>query len=295
MNEPKRAPAPPPVREPVRHVGPPPAGELPALLIEHATKRFVVGRKKKPVIAVNDVSMSIRRGEIYGILGANGSGKSTLIRLVSTLLTLDDGRVEVFGHDIEREEMAVKQLINRVSVDAAFFKKLSPHENLAYAARLYGMDAKLARRQVVEILARLGVGEKRLDRPVEQMSRGMQQKVAIARALLTSPTILLLDEPTTGLDPRSKLDVQAFIEEVRDSHDATIVLTTHDLAEAERLCDRIALINDGRVVAEGTPGELKALVARDYGKEPTLDAVFMTFTGRSLDDDIDEGKEDDDE
>ena len=295
MNEPKRAPAPPPVREPVRHVGPPPAGELPALLIEHATKRFVVGRKKKPVVAVNDVSVSIRRGEIYGILGANGSGKSTLIRLVSTLLTLDGGRVEVFGHDIEREEMAVKQLINRVSVDAAFFKKLSPHENLAYAARLYGMDAKLARRQVVEILARLGVGEKRLDRPVEQMSRGMQQKVAIARALLTSPTILLLDEPTTGLDPRSKLDVQTFIEEVRDTHDATIVLTTHDLAEAERLCDRIALINDGRVVAEGTPDELKTLVSRDYGKEPTLDAVFMTFTGRSLDDDVDEAKEDDDE
>ena len=295
MNEPKRAPAPPPVREPVRHVGPPPAGELPALLIEHATKRFVVGRKKKPVVAVNDVSVSIRRGEIYGILGANGSGKSTLVRLVSTLLTLDGGRVEVFGHDIEREEMAVKQLINRVSVDAAFFKKLSPHENLAYAARLYGMDAKLARRQVVEILARLGVGEKRLDRPVEQMSRGMQQKVAIARALLTSPTILLLDEPTTGLDPRSKLDVQTFIEEVRDTHDATIVLTTHDLAEAERLCDRIALINDGRVVAEGTPDELKTLVSRDYGKEPTLDAVFMTFTGRSLDDDVDEAKEDDDE
>lgn len=295
MNEPKRAPAPMPAREPVRRVGPPPAGELPALLIEHATKRFVVGRKKKPVLAVNDVSMSIRRGEIYGILGANGSGKSTLIRLLSTLLTLDGGRVEVLGHDIEREEMAVKQLINRVSVDAAFFKKLSPHENLAYAARLYGMDAKLARRQVVEILGRLGVGEKRLDRPVEQMSRGMQQKVAIARALLTSPTILLLDEPTTGLDPRSKLDVQAFIEEVRDTHDATFVLTTHDLAEAQRLCDRIAVINDGRVVTEGTPDELKTLVARDYGQEPTLDAVFMTFTGRSLDDDADEAQEDDDE
>ena len=295
MNEPKRAPAPPSVREPVRHVGPPPAGELPALLIEHATKRFVVGRKKKPVVAVNDVTLSIRRGEIYGILGANGSGKSTLIRLVSTLLTLDDGRVEVFGHDIEREEMAVKQLINRVSVDAAFFKKLSPHENLAYAAGLYGMDVKAARGQVVEILARLGIGAKRLNRPVEQMSRGMQQKVAIARALLTSPTILLLDEPTTGLDPRSKLDVQTFIEEVRDIHDATIVLTTHDLAEAERLCDRIALLNDGRMVAEGTPDELKALVERDHGQEPTLDAVFMTFTGRSLDDDIDEAKEDDDE
>ncbi len=286
-----------PVRQPVRRVGPPPAGEQPAMLIEHATKRFEVGnrRKRKTVLAVNDVSMSIRRGEIYGVLGANGSGKSTLIRLISTLLTIDAGRIEVLGHDVARDEMAVKRLINRVSVDAAFFKKLSPHENLAYAARLYGMDPKQARVQSTAILARLGIGPKRLDRPLEQMSRGMQQKVAIARALLTSPTILLLDEPTTGLDPRSKLDVQAFVEEVRDTHDATIVLTTHDLAEAERLCDRIALINDGRMVAEGTPDELKALVARDYGRQPTLESVFMTFTGKSLDDDIGEDDETDDE
>jgi ABC-2 type transport system ATP-binding protein len=283
------------VREPLRHVGPPPPGEQPALLLEHATKRFIVGRRKKAVVAVNDVTISIRRGEIYGILGANGSGKSTLIRLVSTLLTLDGGRVEVLGHDIERDEMAVKQLINRVSVDAAFFKKLSPHENLAYAARLYGLDARRARAEAITILARLGIGEKRLGRPVEQMSRGMQQKVAIARALLTSPTVLLLDEPTTGLDPRSKLDVQTFIEEVRDTHDATILLTTHDLAEAERLCDRIALINDGRIVAEGTPAELITMVARDYGKEPNLESVFMTFTGKSLDDDIDDDKNEDDE
>ena len=285
--------APAPALEPLRHVGPPPPGEQPALLLDHATKRFIVGRKKKAVVAVNDVTISIRRGEIYGILGANGSGKSTLIRLVSTLLTLDGGRVEVLGHDIERDEMAVKQLINRVSVDAAFFKKLSPHENLAYAARLYGLDARKARAEAITILARLGIGEKRLGRPVEQMSRGMQQKVAIARALLTSPTVLLLDEPTTGLDPRSKLDVQTFIEEVRDTHDATILLTTHDLAEAERLCDRIGLINDGRMVAEGTPAELIAMVARDYGKEPTLESVFMTFTGKSLDDDIDDDNEDD--
>ena len=113
-----------------------------AVLVEHLTKSFVVGRRKKPVIAINDVSLTIRRGEIYGVLGANGSGKSTLIRLMSTLLTLDKGKVEVFGHDIERDEMAVKRLINRVSVDAAFFKKLSPYENLVYAARLYGLDAK---------------------------------------------------------------------------------------------------------------------------------------------------------
>ena len=264
-----------------------------ALLVEHVTKRFIVGRKRKPVVAVHDMSLRIRRGEIYGVLGANGSGKSTLIRLVSTLLTLDSGRVEVFGHDIERDEMAVKRLINRVSVDAAFFKKLSPHENLTYAARLYGMDARLARREAIAILARLGIGEKRLNRPLEQMSRGMQQKVAIARALLTSPTLLLLDEPTTGLDPRSKLDVQAFIEELRDSHDATIVLTTHDLDEADRLCDRIAVINDGRMVAEDTPDGLKAMVAEQYGLPPTLESVFMTFTGKSLDDDIGDDDNDD--
>lgn len=268
---------------------------VPALLVEHLTKRFVIGRKRKSVVAVNDITLTIRRGEIYGVLGANGSGKSTFIRLVSTLLTLDEGKVEVFGHDIERDEMAVKRLINRVSVDAAFFKKLSPHENLTYAARLYGMDAKAAKLDAVRILARLGIGEKRLNRPLEQMSRGMQQKVAIARALLTSPTLLLLDEPTTGLDPRSKLDVQAFIEELMGTHDATIVLTTHDLDEAERLCDRIALINDGRLVAEDTPDGLKAMVAERYGLEPTLNSVFMTFTGKSLDDDIgdDDNNEDD--
>jgi ABC-2 type transport system ATP-binding protein len=268
---------------------------VPALLAEHITKRFVVGRKRKAVIAVNDVSLRLSRGEIYGVLGANGSGKSTLIRLFSTLLTLDAGRVEVFGHDIEREEMAVKRLINRVSVDAAFFKKLSPHENLIYAARLYGMDAHQARADAIRILARLGIGEKRLGRPLEQMSRGMQQKVAIARAMLTSPVLMLLDEPTTGLDPRSKLDVQTFIEELRDEHDATIVLTTHDLDEAHRLCDRIAIINDGRIVVEDTPAGLMAMVAEEYGKEPTMESVFMTFTGRSLDEDVSEDEENEDD
>ena len=188
--------------------------------------------------------------------------------------------------------MAVKRLINRVSVDAAFFKKLSPMENLLFAARLYGLDARAARAEATRILGRLGIAEKRVGRPVEQMSRGMQQKVAIARALLTSPSLLLLDEPTTGLDPRSKLDVQSFIEELRESHDATIVLTTHDLAEAERLCGRITILNDGRVVAEDSPDGLKRLVAERHGQPPTLEAAFMTWTGRSLDDDV---EEDDDE
>ncbi len=269
------------------HAGPP------ALLAEHVTKRFNVDRKKPPVLAIDDVSLRLERGAIHGILGANGSGKSTLIRLVSGLLTLDEGRVEVFGHDLATDEMAVKRLINRVSVDAAFFKKLSPMENLLFAARLYGMDAKVARTQTVEILGRLGIAESRLGRPVEQMSRGMQQKVAIARALLTSPTLLLLDEPTTGLDPRSKLDVQAFIEEVNAANGATIVLTTHDLAEAERLCERISILDGGRTVAEDTPEGLKRLVAEQHGQPPTLESVFMTFTGRSHDEDVEEDGDDD--
>jgi ABC-2 type transport system ATP-binding protein len=267
----------------------------PALLIEGVSKSFVVGRQRKPVAAIVDVDLRLERGDIHGILGANGSGKSTLIRLISGLLTLDSGRVEVFGHDLERDEMAVKRLINRVSVDAAFFKKLSPMENLLFAARLYGLDGRTAKRDALAILTRLGIGEKRVGRPVEQMSRGMQQKVAIARALLTSPTLLLLDEPTTGLDPRSKLDVQAFIEEINKTHDATIVLTTHDLAEAERLCSRITVLNDGRIVAEGTSPELKAQTAERLAREATLEDVFMTYTGRSLDDDLDEDESDPDD
>ena len=276
------------IDRPVSTTAVPATSAAPALLMERVSKRFVVGRSRTPVEAISNVSLRLERGDVHGILGANGSGKSTLIRLISGLLTLDEGRVEIFGLDLERQEMAVKRLINRVSVDAAFFKKLSPMENLLFAARLYGLDGGSARRDAISILGRLGFGEKRVGRPVEQMSRGMQQKVAIARALLTSPTLLLLDEPTTGLDPRSKLDVQAFIEEINQTHDATIVLTTHDLAEAERLCARITVLNDGRVVAEDTPEGLKAQTSKRLGREATLEDVFMTYTGRSLDDDVDE-------
>ena len=280
---------------PVASVVPAATSAVPALLMEGVSKSFVVGRKRKPVAAISDLSIRLERGDVHGVLGANGSGKSTLIRLISGLLTLDSGRVEVFGHDIEREEMAVKRVINRVSVDAAFFKKLSPMENLLFAARLYGLDGGAAKRDAVSIMGRLGISEKRVNRPVEQMSRGMQQKVAIARALLTSPTLLLLDEPTTGLDPRSKLDVQTFIEEINQTHDATIVLTTHDLAEAERLCARITVLNDGRVVAEDTPDGLKSTTAERLSRPASLEDVFMTYTGRSLDDDIDDDAEPDDD
>ena len=229
------------------------------------------------VRAVDCVSLSVWRGEIYGLLGANGSGKSTLIRLFSTLLTPDAGSVSVFGLDIERDELAVKRLINRVSVEASFFKKLSAMENLVYAGRLYGVSPDETRPKVVAILRRLGIEDARMKEPLEKLSRGMQQKVAIARAFLTTPMLLLLDEPTTGLDIRSKREVQTFVRDLRDEHDATILLTTHDLDEAARLADRIGILHQGRLVAEGTPAEL---AARHGGG--TLEDVFMTLTGRRI-------------
>ena len=232
-------------------------------------------------IAVNNVSFEVRRGEIFGVLGPNGSGKSTLIRLMATLLVPDGGRITVFGHDVAKEPMAVQRLINRVSVEASFFKKLSPMENLMYGARLYGVSAGEARVRVKAILTRLGLPEKSIYRPMEEMSRGMQQKVAIARALLSRPIVLLLDEPTTGLDPRSKHEVQAFVRELRDTHDTTIVLTTHDMIEADQLCDRIAIIDGGSIVALDTPANLKRRIASN-GHEPTLEEVFLQLTGKQL-------------
>ncbi len=238
-------------------------------------------KPKAGVLAVDNVSITVYRGEIFGVLGPNGSGKSTFIRLLSTLLVPDSGHVTVFGHDVEREERVVQKMINRVSVEAAFFKKLSPLENLMYGARLYGIGGAEAHRKIIAILKRLDLREDAINRPMEEMSRGMQQKVAIARALLTAPVLLLLDEPTTGLDPRSKREVQTLVRELRDTHDATIVLTTHDMSEADALCDRIAIVNDGKIVALDTPTGLKKLVSRN-GREPTLEDVFMQLTGKQL-------------
>jgi ABC-2 type transport system ATP-binding protein len=233
------------------------------------------------VVAVDNVTLSVRQGEIFGVLGPNGSGKSTLIRLISTLLLPDGGSISVFGHDAVRQPMEVQRLINRVSVEASFFKKLSPMENLMYGARLYGMQGGETRRRAVEILKRLGLEQRSIFKPMEEMSRGMQQKVAIARALLSRPRLLLLDEPTTGLDPRSKREVQAVVRELNQESGTTILLTTHDMLEAESLCERIAIIDGGKVVALDTPSALKGLISRD-GREPTLEDVFLELTGKQL-------------
>ena len=240
--------------------------------------------ERKRVVAVDHVSLTVDRGEIFGVLGPNGTGKSTLIRLMSTLLMPDSGRVRIFGLDVERDEFKVKRLINRVSVEASFFKKLSPMENLMYGARLYSVDADFARSKAIEILTRLGVEERSFSSPMEDMSRGMQQKVAIARAFLTAPVLLLLDEPTTGRDPHSKREVQAAVLEIRDKHDATVMLTTHDMQEADELCDRIAIVDKGRIVALNTPQALKEQVRQPGEALPSLEDVFLRLTGKKLED-----------
>lgn len=245
-------------------------------------------RKKKgddnarQVVAVDRVSFDVRSREIFGVLGPNGSGKSTLVRLIATLLLPDGGSLTLLGHDVVRESMAVQRLINRVSVEASFFKKLSPMENLLYGARLYGLNAREVRQEVLAILTRLDIKQRDIFQPVEEMSRGMQQKVAIARALLTRPAVLLLDEPTTGLDPRSKREVQAVVKELRDANGTTILLTTHDMTEAEALCDRVAILDAGKIVALDTPAALCAMVPPSNGRPTTLEDVFLELTGKKL-------------
>jgi ABC-2 type transport system ATP-binding protein len=224
------------------------------------------------------VTFTMERGETVAILGQNGSGKSTLVRLLSTLLLHDGGSARIFGHDVFAESRAVRRVVNRVSVEASFFKKMSAAENLSYAARFYGMSPSQTRERIPEILERVGFPRERIRHSMEDLSRGTQQKVALARALLTSPVLLLLDEPTTGLDPRSKLEVQEFVREVRRDHDATVLLCTHDLAEAETLADRIGILDRGRLIALASADELK----EGYGAA-TLEEAFFSATGRSFD------------
>jgi ABC-2 type transport system ATP-binding protein len=247
-----------------------------ALEVHNLRKEFVrrERRSRRRVPALSGVSFVVERGECVAILGPNGSGKSTLVRLLSTLLLPDGGSATVFGHDAVRETRAVRRLVNRVSVEASFFKKMSAVENLSYAARFYGLRASQTRERIPEILSRVGFPEDRRTEPMENLSRGMQQKVALARALLTAPILPLLDEPTTGLDPRSKQEVQEFIREVRAEHDATVLLCTHDLAEAEGLADRVGILDGGTLLCLEPAAELKAR----YGAE-TLEEAFFAASG----------------
>jgi len=268
--------------------------DTPAVEVVDLTKEFrrrdrKAGRfARRSMPALKNVTFTIERGECVAILGQNGSGKSTLVRLLSTLLINDAGEARIFGHDAFRDTRVIRRLVNRVSVEASFFKKMSAAENLSYAARFYGMCPSRTRPTVPAILEKVGFPAARRREPMENLSRGMQQKVALARALLTSPVLLLLDEPTTGLDPRSKLEVQEFIRRVRAEHDATILLCTHDMAEAETLADRIGLLDRGRLLFLEPVEDVK----RRFVVE-TLEQAFFAATGREFV--AEEGDREDDE
>jgi ABC-2 type transport system ATP-binding protein len=238
-------------------------------------------RRGEVVRALDGVSLELGKGEVVGILGPNGSGKSTLMRVISTLVLPDSGSVEIFGTDAVRHPKRVQRSMNRVSVEASFFKKLSAMENLLYGAKLYGVTSREARPRIKDILENIGFAHKRATEPMEHLSRGMQQKIALARALLTSPVLMLLDEPTTGLDPRSKKDVQAFIRSIREAHDSSILLCTHDMGEAEELCDRVGIMMDGKILGLQRSEELKRRYATN-GRVPTLEETFMAVTGYSV-------------
>src|SRR5215216_1021896 len=254
--------------------------QQPAIQVRNLRKSFRKRngfRKKSELCAVDDVSFTVAKGETYGLLGPNGSGKSSLIRVLSTLLTPDSGYVEMLGFTLPEQAEEVRRIIGRVSVDAAFYKKLSARENLLYTALLYGQKAREAEKRVMRILDELGMEDTKFSTPLEEMSRGMQQKISIARALMINPPLLLLDEPTTGLDPKSRRDVQSLLEDLQLREGTTILLTTHDMAEAERLCARIGFLAHGKLVAEGTAAELIQCSGAS-----TLDDAFIKLTGEGL-------------
>jgi ABC-2 type transport system ATP-binding protein len=266
---------------------------VPAIDIAGVSKSFqkqrrslLRGRAAVHKLALDRVSLRVLQGEIVGIVGLNGSGKSTLVRVLATLTTPDTGTVRIFGRDVVDDAAGVRRLINRVSVDAAFAKEMSPWENLSFASRLYGDRAPDRRERALAALARLGLPRDTADRPMKQLSRGQQQKVAIARSLLTTPALLLMDEPTTGLDPRSKREVQAFVRSLHADTAATVMVCTHDLEEAEALCSRVLMLDRGRIVADGTPAQLRGRYGRTTGA--TLEDVFLRLTGRSFGDDTDD-------
>ncbi len=237
-------------------------------------------RNRTDKVALHSTDLCVEQGTVCGIIGMNGSGKSTLVRILATLMLPDTGWARVFGHDVVDDAATVRRHVNRVSVEASFFKSLSPWENLLYSARLYGSDEDIRDRSA-SVLRRLGLPASTFDRPMKQLSRGQQQKVAIARSLLTTPSLLLMDEPTTGLDPHSKREVQSFITAMRRERDVTVLLCTHDLAEAEALCDRVVILDGGRVLADTTPDGLRSEL-----RAGSLEEAFLQLVGRRLDDDV---------
>ncbi|GAC1325311.1 MAG: daunorubicin resistance protein DrrA family ABC transporter ATP-binding protein [Chloroflexota bacterium] len=225
--------------------------------VYHSGRRF--SRNRKRIVAVEDISFTVPTGTIFGMLGPNGAGKTTTIKMLSTLLIPSSGTATVGGHDVVREERLVRRLLGVVlGGDRGLYAKLSARDNLSYFGSLYGMRRTIIARRVEEMLELVNLRDRGGER-VEGFSRGMKQRLHLAKALLHDPPVLILDEPTIGLDPAAAVDLRHAIGALVPGH--TVLLTTHDMSEADALCREIAIVDKGLIVAQGTPAELKSRVA----------------------------------
>jgi ABC-2 type transport system ATP-binding protein len=225
--------------------------------------------------AVNGVDLVIPAGGIYGVLGPNGAGKTTTIRMLATLLTPDRGTAKIFGYDVVKDSHIVRQLIGVTGQYASVDEKLSATENLFIFSRLLGLSSRDAKRKTSELLEEFGLTEA-AKRPLAQYSGGMRRRLDLAASLINQPPLIFLDEPTTGLDPRTRNQMWNTIRRLV-SEGSTVVLTTQYLDEADQLADRIAVIDRGKVIADGTPAELKARIGR-----ASLELVIADASGLSL-------------
>ncbi|HZM17703.1 MAG TPA: ABC transporter ATP-binding protein [Candidatus Krumholzibacteria bacterium] len=211
--------------------------------------------------ALRGVGFAVRRGEIFGLLGPNGGGKSTLFRILSTLLVPQRGSARILGLDVQADRSRVRRALGVVFQSPALDRQLSVRENLRYQGHLYGLHGGVLQKRSQELLQRLGLSD-RGDARVATLSGGLRRRVELAKCLLHQPQVLILDEPSTGLDPGARLEFWHLLEEVRRERGVTILLTSHILEEAER-CDRVAILERGHLVTSGAPLELKAAVGED--------------------------------
>ena len=233
------------------------AKQVAALAVEVSRLSFHYGERA----ALDDVSFTISSGEIFALLGPNGSGKTTLFKLLSTLVPLQSGAAHILGHDLTRDPVVLRRSIGVVFQHPSVDGKLTVAENLTHQGRLYGMRGAQLRDRSAAMLERLGLNARARDL-VETLSGGLKRRVELAKALLHEPRLLILDEPSTGLDPAARREFLNYLAHLRDHDGVTVVLTTHHMEEAER-CDRIGVLHQGRLVAIAPPGELKAQVGGD--------------------------------
>ncbi|MGB2856059.1 MAG: ABC transporter ATP-binding protein [Dehalococcoidia bacterium] len=228
--------------------------------------------------AVDGVSFTIYKGEIFGLLGPNGAGKTTTIRMLSTVLEPDSGDVTIGGYSVRRDANAVRSLIGVCPQELALYEELSAFDNLVFFGRMVGLDGKEARAQAAARLELLGLAQRAKGR-VDKFSGGMKRRVNLAVSLMGHPELLFMDEPTVGIDPQSRNNIYDTIEGLRDKG-MTILYTTHYMEEADRLCDRVAIMDGGRIIAMDTPRELRSQIGPP--DQVTLEDVFLRLTGRSL-------------